>query len=57
MRRKRKEPKDIGGADLLSVPGMESLDHLTRKVLEVSKGEIERREADDKAERLKKKLG
>ena len=55
MRRKRKEPKGTGGADLLSVPGMENLDALTRKVLEVSKEEIDRREAEYKSDRAKRK--
>ena len=44
MRRKDRPPKGVGKPDLLSVAGMEALDALTRKVLEVSKEEIERRE-------------
>jgi len=50
MRRKDKPPKGVGKDDLLSLKGMEPLDGLTRKVLEVSKEEIERREANDKDE-------
>ena len=48
MRRKDKPPKGVGKPDLLSVPGMEPLDKLTREVLRVSKEEIERREAEAK---------
>ncbi len=46
MRRKDKPPKGVGKPDLLSAPGMEALDQLTRQVLTVSKEEIERREAE-----------
>ena len=48
MRRKDKPPKGVGKSDLMSVPGMEALDKLTRKVLTVSKEEIERREAEER---------
>lgn len=48
MRRKDKPPKGVGKPDLMSVPGMEALDKLTRKVLTVSKEEIERREAEER---------
>lgn len=50
MRRKDKPPKGVGKSDLLSVPGMEPLDGLTRDVLKVSKEEIERRESEDNEE-------
>jgi len=43
MRRKDKPPKGVGKPDLMSAPGMEALDALTRKILGVSKEEIERR--------------
>lgn len=46
MPRKKRSAKADPGADLLSVPGMEALDHLTREVLKVPKEEIERREKE-----------
>lgn len=46
---KKRSAKADPGADLLSVPGMEALDHLTREVLKVPKEEIERRENEAKA--------
>jgi len=46
IKRKRKGAKKEG-EDLLSVPGMEKLDHLTREVLKVPKEEIEKRERTD----------
>ena len=52
MRRKDKPPKGVGKPDLMSVPGMEALDKLTRKVLEVSKEEIEQREAEAKDKKV-----
>jgi hypothetical protein len=47
MRRKDKPPKGVGKPDLLSVLGLEAMDTLTRKVLTVSKDEIERREREE----------
>ena len=52
MRRKDKPPKGVGKPDLLSAPGLEALDALTRKTLELSKEEIERREAAAEGEGL-----
>ena len=52
MRRKDKPPKGVGKPDLLSAPGLEALDALTRKTLELSKEEIERWEEGAKGGEL-----
>lgn len=48
--RRKDQPKGVGKPDLLSVPGMEALDKLTRAVLRVSKEDIEQAESDSNAD-------
>ncbi len=50
-RKSNANPKKPPDADLLSVPGMESLDQLTRQVLKVPKEEMERLLEEDRQRR------